>query len=175
MFELAAISIGDDGENVASVAGSAKLNFSNAGEILAKNVGVLLDGGSKLVKIDLLEEIEIRRGALAVTGIARVIEAGSVTVPGETTAGGASIDSRNHLRERFARLDVININRAVLCAALGDGDGDVTGVERGDIKIDGAEAFRVQYIRVYDDTLRFWREIPIEADQERLLFGGLEL
>jgi len=117
MFELAAISIGDDGENVVSVAGSAKLNLSNAGEILAKNVGVLRDRSSKLVKIDFLEEIEIRRGALTGAGIARVIEAGS----------------------------------------------------------DGGEAFRVDYIWIYDYALRFWREIRIEADQERLLFGGLEL
>ena len=57
MFELAAIPIGNGGENEASVGGGVKLNFRDAWEILPEDVGVLCDGSSEFVKVDLLEKI----------------------------------------------------------------------------------------------------------------------
>lgn len=92
MFKLAPISVGDGGEEVVSVAGGAELNFGDAREILPKNVGVLTDGSPELVKIDLLEEIEIRGGALAQARVVCVIEARGIRIPSEAAAGGASID-----------------------------------------------------------------------------------
>jgi len=95
MFKLAPISVGDGGEEVVPVAGGTKLNFGDAREVLAKNVGVLGDGSPELVKIDLLEEIEIRGGALARARVARVVDAGCIRIPSEAAARSASIDPGN--------------------------------------------------------------------------------
>jgi hypothetical protein len=97
VFELPAVSIRDGGQDVVSVGGSAKLDFSDAGEILAQNIGVSGDGSTESVKVDLLKKSEIRGGALARTGIARVIETGGVSVPRKTAASRAAIDSWNNV------------------------------------------------------------------------------
>jgi len=57
MFELAAIPIGNGGENEASVGGGLELYFRDAWEILPEEVGILSDGSSEFVKVDLLEKI----------------------------------------------------------------------------------------------------------------------
>jgi hypothetical protein len=166
MFKLAAVSVGDGGEDVVSVAGGAKLNLGDAREILAENVCVLADRSSEPVEIDLLEEIEIRGGALAWAGIARVIEPGGIRIPSDTATGRASIDSGNHVLKSFPGTDVIDMHRAVFGPPFGQGDSDVVRVQRGRVEIYGGEAFRVDHVWIYDDTLGFRGEVRIEADQK---------
>jgi len=53
---------------------------------------------------------------------------------------------------------------AVFGAPFRHGDSNVARVHRGGVEIDSREAFRINYVWIYDDTLGFWGEVGIEGD-----------
>src|SRR5262249_46716341 len=61
----------------------------------------------------------------------------AVRSPGQVTAGGAAVDARHHLEHLLAGGDVVDVDVALLAAALRQGHGDELAVGRGDEPVDG--------------------------------------
>lgn len=91
MSELAAIAIRHSGYQPAAIVAGVQFNFSDAREILADDVGVLLGVGTQLVEINLLIEVGVLRRTLIALRIARVVKAGAVGLPGKAAAGSRKV------------------------------------------------------------------------------------
>src|SRR4030088_314931 len=113
MQEFPAIAIGNAREDVFAVIRGSQEDFGDTRKLLADGVVVLRRGRAQAVKVNLLEEIQIGRGTLAVARIARVPEAGGVAIPGHAAAGSRSIDARNAVSELLSGGRVEDRNSAI--------------------------------------------------------------
>src|SRR5580658_1025978 len=100
MRVLAAVSVGHARKNELSVFAGIERDLGDTWEVLAQRVQILLRLCTQTVKIDLLIEIEVRRGPFTRARVARIVEARSVRVPRQAAARGSPIHAWNYVRER---------------------------------------------------------------------------
>ena len=79
--EFTAIAIGDSGVEPAAVVGGFEFDFGDAWEVAPGAVRVGGDGSVEFMEVDLLEEVEVGLGFLALVGITRVEDAAAVGEP----------------------------------------------------------------------------------------------
>ena len=175
VLDLAAVAVENSGENRMSVGGSGQSCLCDAWEVFADLVTIFAQRRSELVEPDLLIKIHVRPRPLAFVRIARVVETGSVGVPGDAAAGGAAVDARNHIAGFFAASDVEDVDVSRLTPAARKRNRDEPAIERRHEKIHrcfsvGARGYGIEHyafgVLVVD---------RIERDQERLLFRRLKL
>src|SRR5258708_12694975 len=116
MQEFTAIAIGNAREDIFAIVRGAQEDLSDARKLLADGVFVLRRGRAQAVKVNLLVEIQIGRGTLALARIAGVPETGGVAIPGQATPGSGSIDARHVVPELLPRPAVQNKNAALFPA-----------------------------------------------------------
>src|SRR5207244_12488174 len=103
---------------VAPIFRASQLDRGDARKVLSQRVGVLLCSCAQRVKIDLLVEIQVSVGPLAMPWIARVVKPRAIRVPGDAASSRAAVDTRNDVIERAPRRDLIDVDVARLAAAL---------------------------------------------------------
>ena len=81
------------------------------------------------MKINLLIEVQVRFGTLALPREARVINAGPVRVPSRTAASGGILHVPDRVRERFGRRGFVNVQSAIFASAFRQRDGDVLAIK----------------------------------------------
>ena len=74
MLDLAAVAVLHAREHEPAVVGGLELGLRDAREVLAQLVRVVRTVGAELVEVDLLEEVQVRLGGLAMPGVAGVAE-----------------------------------------------------------------------------------------------------
>src|SRR5579859_4814415 len=129
MCELAAVAVGDRGEQPAAVVAGVQLNLGNAGKLLTDHVGVLAGVAAELVKIDLLVEIGVLRRALVALRIARVVEARTVGLPRDAAAAGGEVDARHDIGKLLAGSDIEDVGGGIFRSVSGERGGDIFSAE----------------------------------------------
>src|ERR1700676_3598644 len=118
MQEFTAIAIGNAREDIFAIVRGAQEDLSDARKLLADGVFVLGRGRAQAVKVNLLIEIQIGRGTLALTRVARVPEPSGIAIPGHATAGSGSVDARHAVPKLPSSGGVEHRNGSVFAAAL---------------------------------------------------------
>ncbi len=150
--EFTAVAIGDCGVEPAAVVGGFEFDFGDAGEVATGAIGIGGDWGAEFVEVDLLEEVEVGLGFLALMRIAGVVDAGAVGEPCGGAAAGGVLDAGDAVGEAFAGVGAEEVEGTVFAAVFGETDGDEFSVGRGDEPIHGDLAFGFEFVGVEDDA-----------------------
>ena len=151
---IAAIAEGHAGPYVPAIARRGECNFRNAGKVLADFVSIVLGLVAQPVKVDLLVEMHIGRGPLAIARIARVVKAGVVRIPHQATARRGVVHARDRFRERLAGGGFIHMHVPAFAATGGQRCRQVAAIDRGDRKVNFSEMLGVDRVGIEDRALR---------------------
>ena len=130
MGEIAAIPVGDRGQQPMTVFARFGFNLGDARKIAANLLRVGVFRCAEFVKPHLLIEMEIGFRTFAGPGIARVKNARAVGISSRAAAAGGILDAGNGVRQMAARGGLEEMERAVLAALLGKAEGHQTTVLR---------------------------------------------
>ena len=135
VLDLSAVSVSHRRQDEVAVVGRVEGDLGDSRKILSDLVAIFSRLRSEFVEVDLLIEAQILLRPLSLARVARVVEAGSVSIPGDASPRGPSIDSRNSITGFFAAGHVVDVNRSLFTSAAGEGNSNQAPIERGDKKI----------------------------------------
>ena len=176
MREVPAVAIGHAGEDGLAVFARVQFDLRDAREVLPGFIPVLVRRRAELVKINLLEKVQVRRRPFARVRIARVINAAPVRVPRHAPAAGGILHARNHVAQFPARGRLEEMQRAILAPVFGERHRDELPVTRGHEPVHRRRAVGVIAVGIKHRPLVV-RPAALERaqrDQRRLLRRRLE-
>ena len=125
------------------------------------------------MKINLLVEVEILGRTLALVRIARVVEAGTIRIPGHAAAGGGEIHSRDNIRQRLTGSCVVQAQVASFAATLGQAHGHLFAIHGRFVKLDRGAPAGIDTRGIQDEVLGFGIVGRLECHEHGLLLAGL--
>jgi len=125
-----------------------ELNFGDAREIFADFVAVVCGGSPQLVKIDLLEKVEICGRAFAGARVPRVEKPAGVGQPGQVAPGRPRVDAGDHLVHLAAsgRFEDMHVPR--FGSGMRERHRHEATVARGDEPVDRRRPFGIDDVRI---------------------------
>src|SRR6185369_10202000 len=89
-----------------------QMNFGDARKIPPDLIRILFHGRPEFVQVDLLEEIEVRRGSLTLVRITSIEDACPISVPRCAAPGGRTVDPRHNIRKFLSGFGVVKMERS---------------------------------------------------------------
>ena len=173
--ELAAIAIRHRRQQPPAIMRSGQMNLRDARKIAAGGVGIFALRCPELVKINLLEEVQVGLGSLALVGIASIENPCAVGRPRCAAAAGGVLHTDDAVGQTLAGFSAVKMQRALLAAVFGKADGDQFPIGRRHEPIHRDLTLRLNLVRVEHDFLRRQIICRSEGDEQSLLLRRLEL
>ena len=174
MRDIAAIAILDLGDDCFPVARSLQRDLGDPRKVFAGRISVARIRRPEFMKINLLIEIQIAIGPLALSRITRVVNSRAIRVPRRAAGGRRILHVRDRVRQRFPRRDLVKVQRPIFTAALRKRDRHHLAIERRHKPIDRRRALGIHRIRIEQHLFRFQIVGRGERHQHRLLLRRLE-
>lgn len=172
---FAAIAVGHAGEEPSPIIGCFQIDLRYAWKIAASGIHVGARRRSELVKIDLLEEVQICLGLLALMRVAGVEDRSAIGSPGCAAAASGVLHAADAVRKMLAGFRVVKMQRALFAAVLGEADGDQFAIGRGNEPIHRHLSFGFDLIGIKHHLFRCQIVRRRQRDQQPLLLRRLEL
>ena len=169
MGEVPAIAVGHCRQVPLAVFAGFQGDLRNAREILAERVLILRDRRAQPVKPHLLVEIGVGGRAFPFMRIARIEDARPGRRPCRAAAAGGELHARDFIGQHPAGINLEEVQRALLAAALGQRHRDQPPIGRGRVPVHGRRAVRVIGIGIEHRPPQGRRFERGKAHQHRLL------
>ena len=173
--ELAAVAIRHRGQEPPAIMRNGQMNLRDARKFTAGGVGVFALRSAELVEINLLKEVQVGLGALALVGIAGVENRCAVRRPRGTAAAGGILHAGDAVGQTLAGIGAVEMQRALLTAVLGEADGNQFPIGRRHEPIHRDLPLRLKLVWVEHDFLGCQVSCRSDRDEQSLLLRRLEL